>query len=384
MAPSDTVPEISPEELVRRVEEGEALDVLDVRAPFRLASGTIDIVAPAAFHNIAGSQLLGLEDPDEAGLQRAKELAVVCARGVASRDVAAFLNEKGYRASSVRGGMAGWMRMCVARDLDPGPDLDALVQFDRIGKGALGYLLVSDKEAVVIDPPRDPQPFLDRAARIGAVVVAVADTHAHADYISGGTELARALSVPYFLHPADLVLPYDGRRGSIPVEPIQEGEKITFGRATLRVEHTPGHTEGSVTYRVGDDLAFTGDFIFVRSIGRPDLGGKAVQWIAQLWQSLERARSEWPESIRLVPAHYTSDEERCADRSIVASFGAVRKANEPLRITSSFAFSSWVEARTQQPPEAYARIKAINLGLLEVDAEEADVLEIGRNQCSAG
>ncbi len=384
MAPSDTIPEISPEELVRRVEGGEALEVLDVRAPFRLASGTIDIVAPTAFHNIAGSQLLDIGDPEEAGLDRAQELAVVCAQGVASREVTAFLNEKGYRASSVRGGMAAWMRMCIARDIDPGPDLDALVQFDRLGKGALGYLLVSDKEAVVIDPPRDPQPFLDRVARIGANVVAVADTHAHADYISGGTELARALSVPYFLHPADLVLPYDGRKGNISIEPVQEGEKITFGGATLIVEHTPGHTEGSVTYRLGDDLAFAGDFIFVRSIGRPDLGGKAEQWTEQLWQSLERARREWPDAIRLCPAHYTSDEDRCADRSIVAPFGELRAHNEPLRITSSFAFHSWVEARTQQAPEAYARIKAINLGLLEVDAEEADLLEFGRNQCAAG
>ena len=71
MAPSDTIPEISPEELVRRVEGGEALEVLDVRAPFRLASGTIDIVAPTAFHNIAGAQLLDIGDPEEAGLDRA-------------------------------------------------------------------------------------------------------------------------------------------------------------------------------------------------------------------------------------------------------------------------------------------------------------------------
>jgi len=64
----------------------------------------------------------------------------------------------------------------------------------------------------------------------------------------------------------------------------------------------------------GDAAAMTGDFIFVHSIGRPDLGGKAEPWTKELWRSLERARREWPATMMLYPAHYASDTEREADR----------------------------------------------------------------------
>jgi glyoxylase-like metal-dependent hydrolase (beta-lactamase superfamily II) len=262
------------------------------------------------------------------------------------------------------------------------------VQFDHLGKGALGYLLVSDGEALVVDPPRAVGPLLAAAAEAGARIVAVADTHLHADYVSGGPALAAALGVPYHLHPDDNVFPYDGTPGRLAIAPLAEGQSLRVGRGEARVVHTPGHTEGSVTFLAGAPAApaaaLTGDFLFVASVGRPDLAGKAVEWTARLWESLERARSEWPPELAVYPAHYASPAERRGDRAVGATFGELLAANRPLQIRDREAFAAWIAAHASPAPPAYRTIKAINVGLRTVDTEEAEALEAGRNECAAG
>lgn len=376
------IPEITVEDLVRHAEERDDLHVLDVRAPFRLASGRIDIVPDERFHNVAGSELMARPDPG-VGAPREALLAVVCGAGNDSRVVAQRLNALGYNAASVAGGMGAWMRATVPREIAPPSGLDRLVQVDRIGKGALGYLLISDGEALLVDPPRYADNFRKEAERSGARIVGVADTHAHADYISGGPEIARRLDVPYYLHPKDSVYPYDGRPGRLEFQPTEDGAEIAVGRARVVAVHTPGHTEGHLSYRIGDGAVLTGDFVFVRSIGRPDLGDKAKEWTAVLWESLERARREWPAAIRVLPAHYADARERGADRSVGAAFGDLLRENEPLRLDRD-AFTAWVLSRTGAFPEAYRRIKAVNVGLETPSEEEKDELELGRNQCALG
>ena len=171
----------------------------------------------------------------------------------------------------------------IERPLAPPPALDRLVQFDRVGKGALAYLLVSDGEALVVDPPRDIAPFLEAARASGARLIAVADTHVHADYISGAPALARESGATYWLHPADSSYAYDGTPGRLEFSPLEDGGTLRVGRATLDVRHTPGHTLGSVSLLLGQSHAFTGDFVFVESLGRPDLGDRAADWAPVLW-----------------------------------------------------------------------------------------------------
>jgi len=132
------------------------------------------------------------------------------------------------------------------------------------------------------------------------------------------------------------------------------------------------------------DAALTGDFVFVNSIGRPDLGGKAEEWTAKLWKSLERARHDWPAGTRIYPAHYASEKEREADRTIGRPFGRIRETNETLRIADEAAFFAWIQSKVGASPEAYRKIKAVNLGLLEVWDMEAQELEGGRNECALG
>ena len=269
------------------------------------------------------------------------------------------------------------------REVSPPEGLDRLVQFDRFGKGALGYLLVRGGEALVIDAPRDFAPFLDAASEAGARILAVADTHAHADYISGGCALAAACGAPYYLHPADAVYPYDGTPGKIPFTPLAEERVLRVGDGDVAVTETPGHTEGSVTFRVGD-AAFTGDFLFVRSVGRPDLGGKVEEWTGVLWRSLERARAAWPPDTRVFPAHYSSESERGPGRVVGATLAGLAGINEPFGLRDEEGFRAWIRARAGSFPETYKRIKAINVGLLDVSSEEAVELEVGRNECALG
>ena len=379
---SDHVPEMTPGEFVGAVESGRDLQVLDVRAPFRLAAGRIDIVPDERFHNIPGSQLLKMKDLEETGL--ASPLVVVCGFGVDSRRIASYLNERGFDASSLAGGMNAWMRDTLSRELETSEELDRLVQLDRFGKGALGYVLVSDGEAVLVDPPRNTGDYLRVVEQAGAKVVGIADTHAHADYISGGPDLARSLNVPYYLNPADAVYPYDGTQGKIRFEPAEEGRTIRFGRAALEVAHTPGHTEGSNCYLLEGHAALTGDFLFIRSVGRPDLGGKTEEWTGVLWQSLERARREWGDDLWILPAHYSSSSERREDHAIAARLGDLRATNGPLAMATGEEFAEWVFSRAGAFPDSYRKIKAVNVGLLEVDESEADELEVGRNECALG
>jgi glyoxylase-like metal-dependent hydrolase (beta-lactamase superfamily II) len=375
-------PEMTPGELARALEAGDAVQILDVRAPQWVAAGHIDLAPEGRFHNIVGSRLVQMHSPEQIGLDRDVPVAVVCGHGTDSKMLAGLLNQVGYQASSLRGGMAGWMLLNLSRALPPPPALDLLIQFDRVGKGALGYLLVSDGEALIIDPPRDLSAFAAAVEEADAQIVAVADTHCHADYLSGGPGLSRLTGAPYHLHPADSSYPYDGTPGRLRFEALEDGAELTVGRATVKVQHTPGHTEGSVTYVVDDQAAFTGDFVFIASVGRPDLTGKTEEWTGILWNSLERTRKQWPADLTIYPAHYASDEERSSDRSVGAPFGALLRTNEALRIADAGTFREWVRERTGTFPDAYRKIKAVNVGLVTVDELEAEALEVGKNECA--
>lgn len=378
------VPEITPDDLIHTIENDDDIQVLDVRPAHRLADGRIDLLPEDRFFNMVVSQVMALQDPGEIGIDKNRPVAVVCAQGRSSQHVTMFLNEKGYQARSVRGGMAAWMMSGYPRHMAAPPGLDRLTQFDRVGKGSLAYLLASDGQALVIDPARNTEPYRKLADEIGARIVGVADTHVHADYISGGPALSAELGVPYYLHPSDNAHVYDGTPGKLDIAPVEDGSVIEIGRCAMDVFHTPGHTMGSVTYRIGDAVAFTGDFLFVRSIGRPDLGGEIDSWTGILWNSIVRAKETFPNSIAVYPAHYSSDSERREDRSVWATFGAIRSAGGPLAITSETEFAEWVKAHAASFPDAYRQIKVINVGLMEVSPEEADELEVGKHECAVG
>ncbi len=384
MKSAGQVPEITPEELLREIETGGAIQVLDVRAPHRLESGYIDLLPEDRFFNMAGSKIVALDDVAELGIDKDRPVAVVCGHGNSSKNITAFLEERGYLARSVQGGMAAWMNSAYPRPLPAPTGFDHLIQYDRVGKGSLAYLLISDGKALVIDPARNWKMYADRAADLGAKIVAVADTHVHADYISGASDMAKSLKVTYYLHPEDNRHVYEGTPGKLDITPLDDGMQIEIGNGAIAAFHTPGHTLGSTTFLVSEAAAFSGDFLFVTSIGRPDLGGQVDPWSAVLWKSVVRAKETLPADIMIYPAHYSSDSERQDDRSIGAPFEAICQSTAPLRIQTEEEFTGWVKSHVSSFPEAYRKIKVINVGLLDVTPEEAEELEVGKNECAVG
>lgn len=381
---TSAVPELTATDLALSLERGDPLQIVDVRAPARVAAGRIDLVPPERFHNVVGSDLLRRTRLADTPLDPALPAVVVCARGNDSRKGARHLRELGLQAHSLAGGMSGWMDLVLPRDLPAPASLDRLLQFDRLAKGALGYLLVSGAEALVVDPPRVTEAYRSAARDAGVRIVGVADTHIHADYISGGPALAQDLGVPYYLHPADTVYPYDGRRGPVSFTPLGDGDTITAGRCRLRAVHTPGHTEGSLSFLIEDQAALTGDFLFIESLGRPDLAGRAEAWTGMLWQSLERTRRDWPDHMMIYPAHYASETERRVGRGVGDRLGNIRAANPALAARDQAAFRELVLSRQAPSPEQYRTIKAVNVGLLDVHEGDAQTLDVGRNECALG
>ena len=120
----------------------------------------------------------------------------------------------------------------------------------------------------------------------------------------------------------------------------------------------------------------------MQSIGRPDLGGRGPEWAKLLWASLEHARRTWPGDRLVLPAHYSQESERRADRAVAARFDVLAGTNVAARIQDATAFTRWIAEQTRPAPESYRTIKLANLGLLEVSDADAEMIEAGPNQCA--
>jgi glyoxylase-like metal-dependent hydrolase (beta-lactamase superfamily II) len=380
--PEPTVPLIPAPDLARRLDTGDRVQVLDVRASERVAQGRVTLGATLDFRALPAGEMYRLPTLEQLQLDPSVPVVVICGHGNSSRQATRFLRERGFEAYSVTGGMAAWETVYLPRRLSPTASLEHVIQVDRVGKGALSYVLVSDGDAVVVDPGRHLQPYETLLRDLGATAAAVIDTHMHADYLSGARAAAARWQVPYFVHPDDARSPYDGTEGRVPYQPLTEGDAIAVGRATLRAVHVPGHTLGSIALLDDETLALTGDFLFVQSLGRPDLGGQRDTWAERLWESLERARRDWPGDLLVLPAHYAGEHERRADRAVAARFDVIAATNEPVAIQDRRAFLAWVAGHTSTPPDSYRTIKLANLGLVDVSDADAEILEFGPNQCA--
>jgi glyoxylase-like metal-dependent hydrolase (beta-lactamase superfamily II) len=378
------VPEIAAAELAAALDAGDRIQLLDIRSPAKVSGGRIITMHEEDFHNIPGSSLLSVRTLAEIPVNLTTPTVVVCSHGNDSKIVTALLNGLGARVKSLAGGMSAWMMVSRPRHLDPPVSLDQFVQFDRPGKGALSYVLISSGDAVIVDPAREFRSSLAFIEGAGARLVAVADTHVHADYISGAGRLSREVRVPYYLHPADAVYPYDDTPGTLDISPLRDGMEISFGRCKMTAVHTPGHSPGSVSFLIDRRAALTGDFLFIASVGRPDLAAKTEAWSALLWQSIQKAKRDWPHDIMIYPAHYGTQAERRADLSIGAPLADLLGRNASLGKTSETEFMSWVRQQETTFPDAYRKIKAVNVGLSAVGEDEADELEFGKNECAIG
>lgn len=167
--------------------------------------------------------------------------------------------------------------------------------------------------AAVIDPRRDIDVYLADAEAQGLRIVAVTETHIHADYLSGSRELAAATGAKLYLSDEG------GPDWSYPFahEPLMHGSTFQVGNIRLEALHTPGHTPEHLMFLVSDlprsadpVLALTGDFVFVGDLGRPDLLDEAAGYVdtrfegaKRLFASLKQSFVTLPDHVQVWPGH---------------------------------------------------------------------------------
>ena len=145
------------------------------------------------------------------------------------------------------------------------------MKIEQIYTGCLAqgaYYIESNGEAAIIDPLRETSPYIEGAARDGAKIRYVLETHFHADFVSGHIDLAAKTGARIVFGPT-AVPGYDAYVA-------RDGEELKLGNVSIIVLHTPGHTMESTTYLLRDDngkdyAIFTGDTLFIGDVGRPDL-----------------------------------------------------------------------------------------------------------------
>ncbi len=227
-------------------------------------------------------------------------------------------------------------------------------------------------EALVIDPNRDCDQYIALADREGFKITGVTETHIHADYLSGSRELAARTGATLYLSgegTADWKYGYDDGN----VELVHDGDTFKTGNVRLEVMHTPGHTPEHISFILTDFEAdqpmgiFSGDFVFVGDVGRPDLletaagvSGTMEPGARTLYQSLQRFK-QLPDHLQLWPGHGAGSACGKALGAVPQStVGYEKLFNWALNVASEDEFVAEVLSGQPEPPYYFAMMKHMN------------------------
>jgi hydroxyacylglutathione hydrolase len=245
---------------------------------------------------------------------------------------------------------------------------------DKLAQASYLIGCIATGEAVVVDANRDVDPYIRTAEREGLRIVAVTETHIHADYLSGSRELAHRTGAKLHLSdcgPAEWKYGFAASDGA---RLLKEGDEIVVGNVKLRVLHTPGHTPEHLSFLVIDGAAttepmsvITGDFVFCGDVGRPDLLEKAVHVERSaeaaarvLWKSLEKFRA-LPDHLTVWPGHGAGSACGKGMSSVpCSSVGYEKQVNWAFLAKSEQQFVDGVLAGQPEPPAYFATMKRLN------------------------
>jgi hydroxyacylglutathione hydrolase len=215
------------------------------------------------------------------------------------------------------------------------------------------YLIGSEDKAVVVDPQRDVEQYLNEAAAHGFEITHVIETHLHADFVSGHRELAERTGAQIIFGNA--------AHATIPHRAVRDGDEIQVGKVKVRVLETPGHTPESICLLITDaevsdvpQKILTGDTLFIGDVGRPDLAG-GVGYTPQtmagmMFDSLHGKLLTLADQVEVFPAHGAGSMcGRNLSNDTSSTIGAQRKFNYALQPMSKEQF---VELMTNDLPEA--------------------------------
>lgn len=235
------------------------------------------------------------------------------------------------------------------------------------------YFIGCQKEgiAMVIDAKRDVDTYLEIAKQNKMKITHIAETHIHADFLAGSRELAK-------LTGAALYLSDEGGEGwqyEFPHVGLKDGSVIKVGNLTLKVMHTPGHTPESISFLLTDNPAskepvmlFTGDFVFVGDVGRPDLLEKAAGFVGtkeagakEMYQSIAKFNA-LPDFVQVWPGHGAGSACGKALGAVPSStVGYEKVRNWAFQYpTDENGFVKYLLEDQPEPPKYFAMMKKLN------------------------
>ena len=372
------IKEISVKDLAEKALQKEELFLLDVRTEDAFQDWKIES-ENFTYLNIPYFDLLDGVEEIEDQLPKDKDIVVACAKGGSSQMVTEMLDDAGFtNVYSLEGGMKAWSEHLMPVKVSDLTDGGELYQFVRIGKGCLSYMVVSNGEAAIIDSTRKTDVYVNFAEQMGVKIKHVFDTHLHADHISGGRTIAQQTGAAYWLPPKD------AEEVTFDYQPLEDGEKVTIGNTTIDIHalYSPGHTIGSTSFVVDDQYLMTGDILFIDSIGRPDLAGKADDWVMDLRETLYKRYKDLSDELIVLPAHFMIMDELNEDGTVAEKLGVLFEKNHGLNIEDKDEFRKMVTENLPPQPNAYQEIRETNMGKIDPEEEEQREMEIGPNRCA--
>jgi hydroxyacylglutathione hydrolase len=237
--------------------------------------------------------------------------------------------------------------------------------FEQFYLGCLAhasYLIGSDGEALIIDPQRDVELYLDAARRHGLAIRHIVETHLHADFVSGHRELAERTGAKIYLGASS--------GATFPHVPVHDGDSVHCGPLTFEFLETPGHTIESICILLTDPgqssgpcAVFTGDTLFVGDVGRPDLapGLTPPELASMLYDSLHGKLLGLPDSVKVYPAHGAGS--LCGKQLSTDSFSTIGReklTNYAVRAPSREEFIHLLTAEMPPRPEYFVHDVEMN------------------------
>jgi glyoxylase-like metal-dependent hydrolase (beta-lactamase superfamily II) len=353
---------------------------LDVRNDVEFDRFKVEGPYPFDMINVPYLEFIEKENESVAKVPKDKKVRIVCAKEGSAKFVADLLVKHGYEdVGYMVKGINAWGNLLAPILLAQEENYE-LYQFRRPSKASCSYGLINGTEMIVFEPAKNYQFYLDFAEEKGCKISKSYETHRQADYISGSEMLQLIAAV-------EIVAPEDDFNGArFPYTPARDGDTHRMGSngPEIKVIHTPGHTPGSTCFLIDKKYLITGDTVFIKSIGRPDLGGMAQEWSEMLFDTMTDILLKIEDDTVILPGHYIDWDEANDNLVFVATMGKIRKDNADIyTIADKSDFFEFIKDNMRKQPEEYAKIREINAGLLEADEEMRETMDFGKNECAA-
>ena len=362
--------------------EGHNFNLLDVRNNEEFERFKVEGPYLSKMINIPYIEFIEKEDESVARVQIPKEesIRIVCAKEGSAKYVGEILLKNGWKdVKFLEKGIKSWGNMLAPKLVTAGKDY-RLYQFIRPGKASCSYGLVYEDEMVVFDPSRNAQFYQDFAKEHGAEVIKTFETHLQADYISGSQQISSNTGAEIVGHRNDF------KDAVFEYKSLNDQEVFHFskGGPEIKAIHMPGHTPGSTSYLIDKNYLITGDTVFILSIGRPDLGGQVEGWSKLLFDTLKTKIANLSDDLLILPGHYIEWREANREQIFADTLGSIKNKNADIYgIKEESEFIRFIKENMRKQPDVYADIRKVNAGLLEVDEEEQEIMDLGKNECAA-